>query len=105
MAGPLEEKWVTIEKLDSSIWITWKFQMKHLLLAKGLWEQVNGTDVLAEDANEQLQREHKIRSRKALSTIILSVSTSQLYLLTSCDNAKAAWDTLRNHFERETLAN
>ena len=35
------DKW-SIDKLDSSNWTTWKFQMKHLLLAKGLWGIVNG---------------------------------------------------------------
>ena len=104
MAGPAEEKW-SIDKLDSSNWLTWKFQIKHLLLAKGLWEQVEGTDVLAEDANDQARAEHTRRSRKAFSTIVMAVSTSQIYLITACENAKAAWDALRNHYERETLAN
>ena len=34
MAGTMDEKW-SIDKLDSVNWNTWKFQMKHLLLAKG----------------------------------------------------------------------
>ena len=36
---------------------------------------------------------------------MLAVSTSQLYLITSCEQPRNAWDTLRNHFERDTLAN
>jgi hypothetical protein len=28
-----------------------------------------------------------------------------LYLITSCEERKEAWDTLKKHFERETLAN
>jgi len=39
------DKW-SIDKLDSLNWMTWKFQMKHLLLARGLWELVDGTEVL-----------------------------------------------------------
>ena len=37
----MEEKW-SIEKLDGSNWNTWKFQMKHLLMAKGCfgWDDV-----------------------------------------------------------------
>ena len=35
----------------------------------------------------------------------MSVSTSQLYLITSCEEPKEAWDTLKKHFEREALAN
>ena len=55
MAGTsVDEKW-TIDKLDSSNWTTWKFQMRHLLLAKGLWELVDGTEILAENVNAQAQ--------------------------------------------------
>ena len=35
----------------------------------------------------------------------MSVSTSQLYLITSCEEPKEAWDVLKKHFERETLSN
>ena len=56
MAGTVDEKW-SIDKLDSSNWITWKFLMCHLLLAKGLWGFIDGTEVLAEDANAQAQVE------------------------------------------------
>ena len=50
MAGSsTDEKW-TIEKLNGANWSTWKFQMKHLLLAKELWGMVDGTETLAEDA-------------------------------------------------------
>ena len=35
--GVTDERWI-IEKLDGEAnWSTWKFQMKHLLLAKDLW--------------------------------------------------------------------
>jgi hypothetical protein len=79
--------------------------MRHLLLAKGLWKYVNGTEVLAEDANEATREDFRKKSQKAFSTIVMAVSTPKLYLVTSCDQPKDAWDTLRNYFERETLAN
>ena len=34
----------------------------------------------------------------------MAVSTPQLYVVTSCEQPKEACDALRNHFERETLA-
>ena len=46
MAAGADEKWA-IDKLDGANWTTWKFQMKHLLLAKELWRIVDGTEVLA----------------------------------------------------------
>ena len=47
MAESVDEKW-SIDKLNASNWMTWKFQMRHLLLAKGLWGYVDGSEVLAE---------------------------------------------------------
>ena len=62
MAGSVEEKW-SIDKLDGSNWSTWKFQIKHLLLAKGLWEYVDGTAVLDEDADDRVQAEFNQKSK------------------------------------------
>ena len=100
----MEDKW-TIDKLDGSNWITWKFQLKHLLLAKGLWKYVDGSAVLADDATAEQRAKHRSESQKAFSVIAMSVSTSQLYLITSCEEPKEAWNALKKHFERETLAN
>ena len=35
----------------------------------------------------------------------MAISTSQLYLITSVEKPKNAWDALRDHYERDTLAN
>ena len=94
-----------IDKLNGSNWNTWKFQMKHLLLAKGLWGLVDGTEVLADDATTTVQALFRSRLQKAFSTIALAIDSAQLYLITSSEEPKQAWDALRKHFERETLAN
>ena len=104
MADAVEEKW-SIDKLDGANWPTWKFQMRHLLLAKGLWEYVDGTATLADEANEQAQADFRQKSQKAFSTIVLAISTSQLYLVTSCEGPHDAWEALRTNFERDSLAN
>ena len=101
MAGMVEEKW-SIDKLDGSKWQTWKFQMRHLLLAKGLWGLVDGTEELQEDADDQHRAEFERRRQKAFSSMVMAISTAKL---TSYDQPQDAWDALRNHFERETLAN
>ena len=98
------EKW-TVDKLDDSNWMTWKFQMHHLLLAKGLWGYVDGTEKLAEDATAAVKADFSKKSQKAFSTIIMAISISQLYLVTSYDQLKDAWDKLCEHFECKTLAN
>ena len=60
-----DEKW-TVDKLDDYNWMTWKFQMCHLLLAKGLWGYVDGTEKLAEDATAAVWTEFLKKSQKAL---------------------------------------
>ena len=104
MAASVDEKW-SIDKLDGSNWTTWKFQMRHLLLAKDFWGHVDGTDVLAEDASPQVQADFQRKSQKVFSTIVMAITSSQLYLITSCEGPREAWEALRNHFERDTLAN
>ena len=94
----MEEKW-SIDKLNGSNWNTWKFQMRHLLLAKGLWGLVEGSEVLADDATAQTL--YQSRLKKAFSTTVSAIDNAQLY----CEELKQAWDALRKHFERETLAN
>lgn len=101
----MEEKW-TVEKLEgASNWGTWKFQMRHLLLAKGLWGHVDGAEVLSPDASDAAQSEFRQKSQRTFSTIVMAVGTSQLYLVTSCTKPKEAWDILCGHYEGKTLAN
>ena len=98
------DKW-SIDKLDSSNWMTWKFQIKHLLLAKDLWGLVDGTEVLQDDTSAQQWVDFNKRSQKVFSTTLMSVSSSQLYLITSYEEPRRVWTALRNHFERDTLVN
>ena len=66
---------------------------------------VEGTDVLQDEATTQQIADFNKRSQKAFSTIVVVISSSQLYLVTSCDGPIAAWRALRNHFERDVLVN
>ncbi len=100
----MEEKW-SVEKLEGTNWMTWKFQLRHFLMAKGLWNYVDGTAVLAGEATAEIREKFKSEQQKAFSIIVMSVSSSLLYLITSCELPKDAWDTLKKHFERDTLAN
>ena len=89
----MEEKW-SIDKLDgNNYWSTWKFQMKHLLLAKALWGLVDGSEALEGDAAAERTEQFRLKSQKTFSTI------TQLYLVTSCEDPKQTRDTLRNYFE------
>ncbi len=56
------DKW-SIDKLEGPNWSTWKFQMKHMLLAKGLWGHVDGSETIGEDATPgQNQTRRRVRS-------------------------------------------
>ena len=102
----MDERW-TIEKLDGETnWNTWKFQMKHLLLTKDRWGFVDGTDPIpAEAATAEVKADYRKRSQKSFSVIVLAITSSQLYLVTSCLQPREAWEALRDQFERDTLAN
>ena len=45
------------------------------------------------------------RLHKAFSTIVMAIDSSQLHLVTWCEEPKQASNALKKHFERETLAN
>jgi hypothetical protein len=79
--------------------------MKHLLLAKGLWGFVDGSEELAGSASGETAAQFRSKAQRAFSTIVLAIKSAQLYLVSSCGNPKQAWDALKNHFERDTLAN
>ena len=90
----MEDK-LAVDKLDGSNWITWKFQLKHFLRARGLWKYVDGSAVLAEGATAEQRAKYESESQKAFSFIAMSVSTTQLYLITSCEEPKEALDALK----------
>ena len=102
MAG-IGDKW-EIDKLNESNWSTWKFQMKHLLIAKEVWEHVDGTvQPPGEDAAAPAR--HVKAQQKAMATLVMGINPNLIYLVTSCNAPKEVWDTLKAQFERNTLAN
>ena len=102
MAG-IGDKW-EIDKLTESNWPTWKFQMKHLLIAKEVWEHVDGSvQPPGEDAAARAR--HVKAQQKAMATLVMGISPNLIYLVTSCTTPKEVWDILKAQFERNTLAN
>ena len=63
----------SIEKVRSRNWQTWKFQLKYLVKAKGLWGYVTGGTVLAAEAGDQARNEFNVKCDKAFATIVLYV--------------------------------
>ena len=77
-----------LTKPDQGNWITWKLQMQHLLLTRGLWKYADGSAVLVMDADERTRTEFHEKSQKELSTLVMAISTPQLYLMMSCEQPK-----------------
>ena len=97
-----DDRW-TVGKLEGdSNWMTWKVQMRHLMLDRNLWSYVDGTTMMDPGAEEKLQLEFK--RQKALTAIILSISTPIVPIVQSCTTPVEAWEALRGAFEKCTLA-
>ena len=96
-----------IDKFDGSNFHLWKFKMQMALEDKDLWDIVSGGEVepTGEGTTEASVQKFRKRARKALATICLSLSDSQLSLVRSANTAKDAWSKLENHYEVKSLAN
>ena len=102
MAG-IGDKW-EIDKLNESNWPTWKFQMKHLLIANEVWEHVDGS-VQPPGDDAAVRARHVKAEQKAMASLVMGISPNLISLVTSCTTPKEVWDTLKAQFERYTLAN
>ena len=84
------------------------FKLNIYCYLEELFGYVDGSEQKpADTANAEDKAKYKLtcNSAKALSTIVLSINPSQLYLITDCEEPQDAWDKLKRHFERSTLAN
>ena len=97
--------------LKETNYATWKVQCRMALMREGLWSIVNKEEVMPELDNnrrresEEARRKFKARYEKALTTIVLAVSPSLLYLLGDPEDPVKVWDTLENQFQKKSWAN
>ena len=89
--------------LNGGNYNTWKIQVRMLLVNQGLWGLVSGVDSVPTTA-EALAIYNAKRGR-ALSTIVLSLSPSLLYLIGNPEDPQAVWTTLENHFHKSSWSN
>ena len=108
----VESSGMKIEKLNGANYMSWKFNMKCLLMEKGLWGFVSGTvvkpEVLTENgtvtavqvAESKVKlEEYNLKSDKAYSLIALSVEKDLQIHVSTKDTAKEAWDSLEAHLK------
>ena len=103
-----------IAKLNGENYQSWKFNMKCLLMERGLWGFIRTENpiikpeikVLGENANadevaksKEKLNEYNLKADKAYSLIALSVESDLQVHVSSKTTAKDAWIALQGHFE------
>lgn len=88
-----------VDRLNSNNYRTWKFAMKMLLIQRELWDHVNGTVTLQNDATVEQKARYKSKDEKALSTIALSIDPDQQVHIVHCETARQAWLILEEIYE------
>ena len=89
-----------IEKLSGDNYPSWKRQMKFLLMEKGLWGFVTGTETRpAEEAQEGTRRRFQTNSDRAFALIALCVEKSLQIHIGDTTDPQEAWDILSRQFE------
>ena len=94
-----------IEPLNGKNYQSWKYNIKLVLMERGLWSFIEGNEeVPAEDATVAVRNSYRLRSDKAYSLIALSVEKNlQVHISTTTD-PKIASDTLKSQFECVSIA-
>ena len=84
-----------VTPLEGSVnYRTWKFSMKMVLMAKDLWNVVDGSKPSGDGATEWEKKD-----QKALAYISLSLTPIEQHNILDCMTAKAAWDILEKLYE------
>lgn len=93
-------------KLDGTNYQAWKFQVRALLVANGVFEIVTGdTPRPAQNVANEVHKKwikDDARARVILSTTIVD---TQLLCLLTCTTSKEMWDTLTSVHEQKSATN
>ncbi len=111
-----EDRLPSIDKLNGSNWPIWKMQISNYLLARDLWDLIDGTEVApVQDANAAETEEvfaartkaYRVKTARVMSILSQTISTSYLHLivLSSVTTPRQAWQALVGQFERPSLSN
>ena len=96
---------VNLVPLNGTNFATWKVQCKMALIRDGVWDIVNGTEIVPDSRTEiGLLAKYLSRKDRALATIVLSLEPSLLYLIGDPDDPGVVWKKLADQFQK-TWAN
>jgi hypothetical protein len=102
----------SIDKLSGDNFSSWKFKLQLILMDRGLWEIVNGTEVApantntsgSNDTKPQLYIDWKKRDNQALAQIALTVSNTELVHIRNAKSSHEAWNKICSVYEAKGLA-
>lgn len=99
----------TIDKLNSSNFSSWKFRMQMILIDRGLWEIVDGTQVApvvtsGDEASQAKLVDWKKKDNTARAQIALTVGNSELVHIKAAKTSREVWTKICSVFEAKGLA-
>ncbi|GIY84479.1 copia protein [Caerostris extrusa] len=91
--------------LNQTNWSTWKENIRFLLMNRGCWSFIDGSEPKLEETSTRRERsEYKQRQDQAFSTIYYGVDDQHKTLLSSLKDAAEAWKLLQEQFEPKSRA-
>lgn len=90
---------VRIQPLSAENYDTWKLQMKAILIKNDLWGYVSGTKLIPATTAVEERAKWQDLDQKACADITLSVTPSELGLITECTTSLEMWDKLESTFQ------
>ena len=94
-----------IEPLSGKNYQSWKYNIKLVLMERGLWGFVEGTENAPNStATDAVRNAYRLCSDKAYSLIALSVDKSLQVHVSSTIDPRAAWEMLQKQFECVSIA-
>ena len=94
----METKLVNLVPLNGTNYATRKVQCKMALIRDGIWNMVNGTEIIPDFRTEMgLHAKYLSRKDRALVTIVLSLEPPLLYLIGDPDDLGVVWKKLADH--------
>ena len=93
-----------IEKLNGANYTSWSYNMKLVLMERGLWSYVDGRETAPrETEKETVKKLYRYNSEKAYALISLYVDVSLQIHITNTTDPQEAWEILQNQFSFVTV--
>lgn len=89
-------------RLNDNNWNVWKFQIKVTLIAKELFDVVNGSTPKPEVGNAEEQKAFNIKDAKAQEILVSRMEQGPLSHIISCGSSSEMWTKLHAIYERQS---